>query len=91
MNAICPNVVRTGISTSTFYDSIEAQGLLVPMERVLGVFESLLGSEEKSGQIFEVGPKGVKIREEAEPMDEATRFCAGILTERAAPLHARVE
>jgi NAD(P)-dependent dehydrogenase (short-subunit alcohol dehydrogenase family) len=87
LNAICPNVVRTGISTSQFYDSLEGKKLLVPMRSVIGVFESLLGEDKTSGQIFEVGPNGVQKRPHPEYMDQDTADLMPILEARAATLH----
>jgi hypothetical protein len=87
LNAICPNVVKTGISTLEFYDSLEAQKLLTSMESLLGVFQSLLGEDQRSGQIFEVGPNGVMVRPAPVPMDQDTEKLLVILEERARPLH----
>ena len=55
LNAVCPNVIRTNISTPAFYDSLEEKGLLTPMEPLLEAFESLLGTSETSGECFEIG------------------------------------
>jgi hypothetical protein len=54
MNAVCPNVIRTNISSPAFYDKLDAMGLLTPMEGVVEAFESMLGSNNTSGEIFEV-------------------------------------
>jgi hypothetical protein len=54
MNAVCPNVIRTHISPPAFYDKLEALGLLTPMQGVVDAFESMLGSNGTSGEIFEV-------------------------------------
>ena len=54
MNAVCPNVIRTNISASAFYDKLEGLGLLAPMQGVVDAFESMLGSNDTSGEIFEV-------------------------------------
>ncbi len=56
LNAVCPNVVRTNISTRTFYDQLEEKGLLTPLEGVTDVFEKLLGENSASGECYEVGP-----------------------------------
>jgi hypothetical protein len=90
LNAICPNVVKTGISTSDFYETLEAQNLLTPMESLLGVFESLLGEDKRSGEIFEVGPKGVQTRDAPEPMDRDTATVLKLIQERGRPLHLPV-
>ena len=57
LNAICPNVVRTHISTDTFYDSVEAEGVLTPMKGVVDAFASCL-DDGISGELLEVGPNG---------------------------------
>lgn len=38
LNAICPDMVRTGISKEDFYSIMEAKGLLVPMKLVVQAF-----------------------------------------------------
>ena len=58
MNAVCPNVVRTNISAPAFYDMLEKRNLLTPMKALLEAFESMLGTSDVSGEIFEVGPNG---------------------------------
>ena len=57
------------------------------MESLLEVFESLLGGDKRSGQIFEVGPHGIRTRDAPEPMDADTGILMGILKERGKPLH----
>ncbi|KAF2209819.1 hypothetical protein CERZMDRAFT_4191, partial [Cercospora zeae-maydis SCOH1-5] len=42
LNCICPNIVRTNISTGQYYEQAEAEGLLVSFETVVSAFESLL-------------------------------------------------
>lgn len=88
LNAICPNVVRTAISSSDFYDKCEAEKLLTPMQSLLDVFESLLGEDGRSGQIFEVGPHGMQTRDAPEPMDADTGVLMGMLKERGKVLHS---
>jgi NAD(P)-dependent dehydrogenase (short-subunit alcohol dehydrogenase family) len=63
LNAVCPNVVRTHISSEEFYGVLEERALLTPMESVLGVFEGWLwGDDERaSGQCVEVGPRGKRV------------------------------
>lgn len=50
LNAICPNRIRTGISTAAVYDRAEKSGVLVPMGRLLAAFEFLLqdGRQEEA-------------------------------------------
>ena len=57
LNAVCPNVVRTKISTGSFYDKLEQDGILTPMKGVVDAFESFLDSDT-SGECMEVGPNG---------------------------------
>lgn len=87
LNAICPNVVKTAISSSDFYDKCEAENLLTPMQSLLDVFESLLGDDERSGQIFEVGPHGMQTRDAPEPMDADTGILMDMLKKRGTMLH----
>ncbi|KNG86132.1 hypothetical protein ANOM_005463 [Aspergillus nomiae NRRL 13137] len=56
MNAVCPNVVRTNMSTSEFYDSLESVGVMTPMAGILETFEKWMGAEKISGVCYEVGP-----------------------------------
>ncbi|KAH8695625.1 glucose 1-dehydrogenase [Talaromyces proteolyticus] len=61
MNAVCPSVVRTNMSTSAFYDSLESQGVMTPMHGVLETFEKWLGVDKTSGICYEVGPNYDKL------------------------------
>jgi hypothetical protein len=58
MNAICPNVIRTNISSPAFYGKLDGMGLLTPMEGLINAFESMLESNDTSGEIFEVNAVG---------------------------------
>ncbi|KAF2191539.1 NAD(P)-binding protein [Zopfia rhizophila CBS 207.26] len=96
LNAICPNVVRTSISTSQFYDRVESEGLLVPMEGILAAFENMLGENGESGVIWECGPKGGFVRrarvQEMEEgrggyLDGESRRSCELIYERALALH----
>lgn len=87
LNAVCPNVVRTHISTDVFYDMVEPMGLLVPLKNVVDAFESFLDSDV-SGQCLEVGPKGTVPREAAEYLDEESRKTMELVHERSKPLQA---
>ncbi|GAB7364442.1 hypothetical protein MBLNU230_g4983t1 [Neophaeotheca triangularis] len=91
LNAICPNVVRTNISTGTFYDSLEAQKLLTPMKGVVDAFESLLDSDV-SGECLEAGPSGgFTRRAPAEYLDDTSKEVCDKLYHRGRPLHEVVE
>ncbi|RMY83973.1 hypothetical protein D0861_07177 [Hortaea werneckii] len=90
LNAVCPNVVRTSISTEDFYDKLEAKGLLTPMSSVVNAFEKIL-DREFSGQCLEAGPSGrVDFRNPAEHLDRETAELMELLYERAHPLHQPV-
>lgn len=91
LNAICPNVVKTAISSSDFYDKCEVENLLTPMQSLLDVFESLLGDDKRSGQIFEVGPHGMQTRDAPEPMDADTGILMEMLKERGETLHSATQ
>ncbi|KAI7227394.1 hypothetical protein KC330_g8421 [Hortaea werneckii] len=90
LNAVCPNVVRTSISTIDFYDKLEAKGLLTPMSSVVDAFEKIL-DRKISGQCLEAGPNGrVDFRQPAEHLDHETAELMELLYERAHPLHQPV-
>ena len=90
MNAICPNVIRTNISTGAFYDQLEKEGLLTPIEGVVDTFEKLLG-EQTSGEILEISPnykeQGAVPRKGAEYLDKESEKTFELLYHRARPLH----
>ena len=91
MNSVNPNVIRTNISTGTFYDSLEEQNLLTPIEGVVDVFEKLLGSNDASGECFEIGPRykeqGAVPKKGAEYLDKDSEKVCELLYRRAHPLH----
>ncbi|KAI6900884.1 hypothetical protein KC318_g8259 [Hortaea werneckii] len=90
LNAVCPNVVRTSISTGEFHDKLEAKGLLTPMSSVVNAFEKLLDGKF-SGQCLEAGPNGgIHFRQPAEHLDRETAELMELLYERAHPLHQPV-
>ncbi|RMY71843.1 hypothetical protein D0863_04896 [Hortaea werneckii] len=90
LNAVCPNVVRTSISTGEFYDKLEAKGLLTPMSSAVNAFEKLLDGKF-SGQCLEAGPNGgIHFRQPAEHLDRETAELMELLYERAHPLHQPV-
>lgn len=87
LNAVCPNVVRTKISTGAFYDSLEVLELLTPMKGVVDAFESFLESD-LSGECLEAGPNGGFVRRTpAEHLDEKSREVCEKLYHRGHPLH----
>lgn len=88
LNAICPHVVRTGISKHTpwFYDELEKKGLLVDIGRVVDGFEEFLGPQKESGTCFEVGPRGSRRVQFMDYMDEETKAGCDMATVRSGRL-----
>jgi len=87
LNAVCPNVVRTNISTGSFYDKLESQNLLTPMKPVIEAFEQFLDGDV-SGECMEAGPKGNLVRRApAEHLDEESGEVMGMLYDRGLGLH----
>ncbi|KIW56129.1 hypothetical protein PV05_04811 [Exophiala xenobiotica] len=91
MNAICPNVIRTNISTSDFYDNAEKEGLLAPIEGVVETFEKLLGTNGTSGECFEIGPnyktQGAVPRKAPEFLDKESEKVCDLIYKRSHKLH----
>jgi hypothetical protein len=79
--------VRTAISSEVFYNKVSEADVLVPIEDVVAAAEGLLGSDARSGECIEVGPRGTRETRALEPMDEASRVSCELLHERARPLH----
>lgn len=91
MNAVNPNVIRTNISTPAFYDKLEEQGLLTPIESVVDAFETLLGENADSGETLEVGPnyakgQGIVKRKQPEWIDKESEVVFNQLEPRGRPL-----
>lgn len=83
LSAVAPNVVRTNISSGVFYDHMDQEGLLTPMDGVLDAFMQMIGSGE-SGKVYECGPNGGWVEKEgAEFLDEESRKCCVLLEGRA--------
>ncbi|KIW83059.1 hypothetical protein Z517_02302 [Fonsecaea pedrosoi CBS 271.37] len=88
LNAVCPNKIRTGISTAAVYDKAEKLGVLVPMERLLEAFESLLGENPMSGECLEVAPQiGVRVVQFVPFINEESKLSADMTYERSHHLH----
>lgn len=86
-----PNVIRTNISTTAFYDKLEEQGLLTPLEGVVDAFESLLGDNDTSGECLEIGPNYAKGQGIVSPkfvtyLDDESKRTFDVLEERGRPL-----
>ncbi|KAL2432205.1 hypothetical protein ABEF95_001118 [Exophiala dermatitidis] len=90
-NAVCPNVVRTNISSGAFYDTLEKEKVLTSMHGVVETFEKLLGATDTSGECFEVGPnydtQGAVPRKMAEPLDKESARVLELLYQRGHSLH----
>ncbi|KAK5331689.1 hypothetical protein LTR93_000694 [Exophiala xenobiotica] len=90
MNAVCPCVVRTGM-TNAFSDKLEGLGLLTPMSSVVEAFQSMLGSNDVSGECFEAGPKGYKIKSPSDYSDEEIMRTMMMISEKSLSLHEPVK
>ena len=87
MNAVCPNVVRTSISTPAFYDNVDKQGVLTPMKGVVDAFASFLDTDI-SGECMEVGPNGgFSAKAPAPHLDKETTSILNMIHDRSHRLH----
>ncbi|KAK3671240.1 hypothetical protein LTR78_008875 [Recurvomyces mirabilis] len=87
LNAVCPNVVQTGISTASFYDTLADKDLLTPIEIVVDAFASFLDGK-MSGECIEAGPKGNLVpRAPAEHLDRESAEVMEMLYSRGHALH----
>lgn len=87
LNAVCPNIVRTKISSQEFYDHVDRVGVLVPMEGLMSAFDNILDGSD-SGELYECGPRGGwEKRKETEFLDEESSKSMDLLMARARPLH----
>lgn len=87
LSAVAPNVVRTNISSGEFYDQMDKEGLLTPIEGILDAFQEMITGDE-SGLVYECGTKGGWTkRQGAEYLDEESGRCCDLLVERARSLH----
>jgi len=87
MNSICPNVVKTHISTEAFYDRMEKEGLLCDMQGVLQGFEDMMGASKMSGECLEISPSkvGYTARKPPEALDDAAFRTLAFVEERTKP------
>lgn len=76
--------------TNAFSDLIESRGLLTPMSYVVEAFQSMLGSSDVSGECFEAGPKGYKIKSALEYSDEEMKRTMMMISEKNHVLHTPV-
>ena len=91
LNAVCPNVIRTNISSQGFYDQLEEKGLLTPLEGVPETFERLLGESKDSGECYEIGPhyktQGAVATQGPPYLDDESAATFDMLYTRGHPLH----
>jgi hypothetical protein len=87
VNAICPNIVQTNISSGTFYQSVAEKDLLTPVETLLEQFDALMGINQRTGLTVECGPRGVSFRESPEYLDVESKECCEMLGQRGALLY----
>ena len=88
LNAVCPHVARTSISTSGFYDSLQEKGLLTPMQGIVDAFLQCVDRGDQSGECLEIGPvDGVSLREAPAVLNEESKVVNGLLYTRGHPLH----
>ena len=85
LNAICPNIVRTGLSSDEWYDMLETKGLLIDVESMPNVFKFLMGNNDISGEAIEVlpGDGGYRVKEWPEFTNEKCRESVEIVIQRA--------
>lgn len=87
INAVCPNVVRTGIQGGGLHDELEEKGLLTDINDVVDAFESFVDNEA-SGECAEVGPNGgFTIRKPAEYLDPESETVVHEITRTNLYLH----
>ena len=89
LNAVCPNITQTSISSPTFYAKAKDAGVLVPIENVVEAVVSFLEGgprTDKTGFTVEVGPRGTRETSAEEPMDEESRLSCEIIQQRSRPL-----
>ncbi|KAJ5814260.1 uncharacterized protein N7503_001010 [Penicillium pulvis] len=85
LNAICPNIVKTNISTGAFYDKAGARGLLISVDTLVEAFESLLGDSDTSGEAVEIlpGDEGYRVKEIPEYTNDKCKESVEMTTDRS--------
>ena len=94
LNGICPNIIKTNISTGDFYENAESRNLLVPMENLVAAVESLLGDSDVSGECFEIPPAydgKYRIVPRADYFNKETEESMEITKMRSHKLHEAVQ
>lgn len=85
LNAVCPNIVKTNISTGDFYERAGAKGLLINVESLVQSFESLLDANDTSGEAIEIlpGDDGHRIKESPEYTNEKVKQSVELTMDRS--------
>lgn len=85
LNAICPHIVRTGISKHTpwWYEDLEKRGLLTNIESIVAGFEEYLGTTTRSAECMECGPEGSRVVQFMDYMDEKTKLGCESVVDRS--------
>ena len=80
-------MVRTAISSGAFYDKLEAEGVLTPMDGLMSAFDEILQGDG-SALVYECGPKGGwSLREGAQYLDEESGRACDMIAQRSMMLH----
>ncbi|KAL1583817.1 hypothetical protein WHR41_07184 [Cladosporium halotolerans] len=88
LNAVCPHVARTNISTGVFYDHLEEMKLLTPMEGIVDAFMQFIDRGDMSGECLEIGPiGGPQLRMPPGALNSESDRLNKLLYERGRPLH----
>jgi NAD(P)-dependent dehydrogenase (short-subunit alcohol dehydrogenase family) len=88
LNAICPHVVRTNMSTPPFYNDLQDKDLLTQMKEVVHAFMHFVDHSDQSGECLEIGPVGTfKVREAPSALNEESKTLNGLISIRGRPLH----
>ncbi|KAJ4389503.1 hypothetical protein N0V93_006973 [Gnomoniopsis smithogilvyi] len=88
LNAVCPNVVRTGINDTSFYNILDQRGLLTDIRDVVNAFESFVDNN-MSGECAEVGPNGgFTIKSPTEYLDRESEEVVKYIAEGHRHLHS---
>jgi cold shock CspA family protein len=91
LNAVCPHVARTNISTGPFYDDLQGKGLLTPMEGIVDAFMHFVNHSDQSGECLEIGPVGTfRAREAPSVLNKESEDLNDLLYHRGHPLHEAV-
>jgi len=91
LNAVCPHVARTNISTGPFYDNLQEKGLLTPMSGIVDAFMYFVDQSDQSGEVLEIGPVGSpKIREAPSVLNKESEDLNALLYHRGHPLHEAI-